>query len=134
MYHFIFVTILSLFSSVAIVQASLSFTQVFYFINNLCSIELVNRKINIFIKVTETRVFVVYVCVSESIRSIGCYICVRVNSQFQPFKVRWYMYTATDYTPHPTQSLYIYLDIYYLFTFRLCNFFHSDIFSFVERM
>ena len=67
MYHFIFVTILSLFSSVAIVQASLSFTQVFYFINNLCSIELVNRKINIFIKVTETRVFVVYtMCVYQN--------------------------------------------------------------------
>ena len=63
MYHFIFVTVLSLFSkSVAFVQASLSYTQVFvlYFINNLCSVELVNKNINIFIKVTETRVFVVY--------------------------------------------------------------------------
>ena len=63
MYHFIFAIKLSLFSkSVAFVQTSLSFTQVFvfYFINNLCSVELLNKNINIFIKVTETRVFVIY--------------------------------------------------------------------------
>ena len=35
--------------SVAFVQANLSYTQVFvfYFINNLCSVELVNKNINV---------------------------------------------------------------------------------------
>ena len=69
--------------SVAFVQASLSYTQVFvfYFINNLCSVELVNKNINIFIKVTETRVFVVYPMWVYQNRydRLAVQFCLRVN-------------------------------------------------------
>lgn len=58
----------------------INYVFVFYFINNLCSVELVNKNINIFIKVTENTC----VCFELSGRvdityRLDVYGCLRVN-------------------------------------------------------
>lgn len=110
----------------------------------------------IYIKVTKTRVLVVYplwmyinrydrLAVQFCLRVNRLNLCYawyshiwgRISGQFRPFEFRIYTATVWDYTPPlPVLFEYISLSIFYLYIHVLTfmQFFHIDMFSFVERI